>query len=252
MPVGTAFEHSFEAPGTYPYFCAIHPEMVGTITVVGDAPAQEEDVTVESPTTVETAATSDGAEPGDASATGPVEASIVDLTFQPPTIEVDAGGSVTWTNEDSLPHTVTGRTADFNSGVMQNGASFSQTFDEAGTFDYFCAIHPSMSGTVVVGEPAADDDTVDETGEPPADVVSTVMVVDVAFDPGDIEVPVGTTVDWTNDDPFAHTVTAIDGTFDSGTMDGGQTFSRAFDAPGTFDYFCAIHPSMTGTVTVNP
>jgi plastocyanin len=60
---------------------------------------------------------------------------------------------VTWTNEDSVPHTVTARTDDFDSGMMQNGDTFSLTFDEPGTFDYFCAIHPSMTGTVTVSEP---------------------------------------------------------------------------------------------------
>jgi plastocyanin len=77
-------------------------------------------------------------------------------------------------------------------------------------------------------------------------------VVDVAFQPADIEVVVGATVDWTNEDPFAHTVTARDGAFDSGTMDDGETFSHTFSEPGTFEYVCAIHPSMTGTVTVTP
>ena len=154
MPAGTAFDHTFEAPGTFPYFCAIHPEMVGTITVVGNAPAQTEDVVVEPPPSVETTDTEEGTDSTDAAATRPVEATIADLTFQPSVIEVDAGASVTWTNEDSVPHTVTGRTADFNSGVMQNGDTFSQTFDEPGTFDYFCAIHPSMTGTVTVTEAA--------------------------------------------------------------------------------------------------
>jgi plastocyanin len=112
-----------------------------------------------------------------------------------------------------------------------------------------------MSGTVVVREPAPAEEPGDGQGNPPADAVSaatSVSVVDVAFAPKDIEVPVGTTVDWTNDDPFAHTVTADDGAFDSGTMDAGQVFSLTFDEPGTFDYFCAVHPSMTGTVTVIP
>jgi plastocyanin len=253
MPVGTAFEYTFEAPGAFPYFCAIHPEMVGTITVVGDAPAQTEDVAAESPFSVETEEIDDGTVPADATAAETVAATIVDLTFQPPAIEVEAGASVTWTNEDSVPHTVTARSADFNSGVMQQGGTFSQTFDEPGTFDYFCAIHPSMSATVVVAEPAAAAEVVDAAGEPSAgaeSAVTEVAVVDVAFEPEDIEVPVGTTVDWINDDPFAHTVTANDGAFDSGTMDAGQTFSQTFDEPGTFDYFCAIHPSMTGTVTI--
>ena len=251
MAAGTAFDHTFEAPGSYPYFCAIHPEMVGTVTVVGEAPAQAEAVAVASLPPAETAAT----DSGDAPVTGPVEASIVDLTFQPATIEVDAGSSVTWINEDGVPHTVTARTADFNSGVMQEGDTFSQTFDEPGTFEYFCAVHPSMSGTVEVSEAVATDDARDTAVGPDGDGVSavkTVAVVDVAYDPQRIEVPVGTTVDWTNDDPFAHTVTADDGAFDSGTMDAGQIFSHVFDDPGTFDYFCAIHPSMTGTVTVTP
>jgi plastocyanin len=148
MPAGTTFEHTFEAPGTFPYFCAIHPEMVGTITVVGEA--QPKDVVVESPTSAETTATDEGTDSADAAATGQVEATIADLAFQPATIEIDAGASVTWTNEDSVPHTVTARTDDFNSGVMQQGDTYSQTFDELGTYDYFCAIHPSMTGTVTV------------------------------------------------------------------------------------------------------
>ena len=47
-------------------------------------------------------------------------------------------------------------------------------------------------------------------------------------------------------------VTARDGAFDSGTLGGGDVFSQTFGDSGTFDYFCAIHPSMTGTVTVTP
>ena len=185
----------------------------------------------------------------------PAAVSIVDLTFEPGSIEVDAGATVTWSNDDSIPHTVTARDEDFNSGVLMGGDSFSQTLSEPGTFDYFCAIHPSMSGTVVVRDPLASPDVGDAAADPTAlDVagVTDVSVVDVAFAPADIEVPVGTTVDWTNGDPFAHTVTARDGAFDSGTLDGGQTYSQTFGEPGTYDYFCAIHPSMAGTVTVTP
>ena len=112
-----------------------------------------------------------------------------------------------------------------------------------------------MTGTVVVREPAAAQEVAGAGGDPAPDearAATEVSVVDVAFEPADIEVPVGTTVDWTNEDPFAHTVTARDGAFDSGTMDGGGTFSQTFYEPGTFEYFCAIHPSMTGTVTVTP
>jgi plastocyanin len=77
-----------------------------------------------------------------------------------------------------------------------------------------------------------------------------VAIVDFAFDPATLEVPVGTTVTWTNQGAAPHTVTADDGTFDSGTLQPGGTFSMTFDTPGTFTYHCEIHPSMTATIVV--
>ena len=72
-----------------------------------------------------------------------------------------------------------------------------------------------------------------------------------------IEVPVGTTVTWTNGDSTRHTVTSgaddsADGTFDSGDIEAGETFSHTFDEAGEFAYFCDIHPTMTGVVVVTP
>jgi len=77
-----------------------------------------------------------------------------------------------------------------------------------------------------------------------------VTIKGFAFDPASISVTVGTTVTWTNEDGTAHTVTFDSGGVDSGHLATGATYSRTFDAPGTFAYHCAIHPSMTGTVTV--
>jgi plastocyanin len=71
-----------------------------------------------------------------------------------------------------------------------------------------------------------------------------------AFDPPSTSVPVGGELTWTNADPAPHTVTADDGSFDSGPMDPGGTFSATFDQPGSFAYHCEIHPTMKGTVTV--
>lgn len=144
LAAGSAFEHTFDAPGTYPYFCAIHPEMEGAITVAGDAPAATEQAVVESPSPIESVTAED------ASPAEPAAVSIVDLTFEPATIEVGAGATVTWTNDEGIPHTVTAREDDFDSGVLMNGDSFSQAFSEPGSYDYFCAIHPSMTGTVTV------------------------------------------------------------------------------------------------------
>jgi plastocyanin len=80
---------------------------------------------------------------------------------------------------------------------------------------------------------------------------AAVSIAGFAFQPGSLEVAAGTTVTWTNDDPAPHTVTAADGSFDSGTLASGATFSQVFDAAGTFAYACAIHPTMTGTIIVS-
>lgn len=71
-----------------------------------------------------------------------------------------------------------------------------------------------------------------------------------AFVPQNLTVSLGTTVRWTNKDGIAHTVTSTAGAFDSGNMGRGATFTHTFNTFGEFPYICAIHPSMTGKVTV--
>jgi plastocyanin len=73
------------------------------------------------------------------------------FAFSPASITVPVGTTVTWTNKDAAPHTITsddGTT--FDSGNLANGATYSFTFTKAGTFAYHCAIHSSMKGTVIV------------------------------------------------------------------------------------------------------
>jgi plastocyanin len=74
---------------------------------------------------------------------------------------------------------------------------------------------------------------------------------DQSFDPPQINVPIESTVFWTNDDSTQHTVTSDDGSFDSGPLSPGDTFDNTFDESGEFGYHCAIHPFMTGVVVVN-
>jgi plastocyanin len=76
-----------------------------------------------------------------------------------------------------------------------------------------------------------------------------VAIAGFAFDPGSVTVRVGDSVTWTNQDSAAHTATAS-GTFASGDLASGQSFTYAFTTAGTFDYICAIHPTMAGTVVV--
>ena len=79
----------------------------------------------------------------------------------------------------------------------------------------------------------------------------TLSIKNFAFNPPNATVAAGTTVTWVNNDQTAHTVTADDGTFDSGTLQPGQSYSFAFDKAGTYAYHCNIHPDMTATVTVS-
>jgi plastocyanin len=79
----------------------------------------------------------------------------------------------------------------------------------------------------------------------------TVSIKGFAFNPPNATVAPGTTVTWVNDDQAPHTATANDGAFDSGTLQPGQSYSFAFDKPGTYAYHCNIHPDMTGTITVS-
>lgn len=81
----------------------------------------------------------------EAAATG---VAIAAFAFEPAELGVPAGITVVWTNTDPTPHKVTGDT--FGTGVLEPGTTGSVTFETAGTFDYFCAIHPTMGGRVVV------------------------------------------------------------------------------------------------------
>ena len=77
--------------------------------------------------------------------------------YAPPEVQVAAGSSIKWTNDDNVIHTVTqgkpsegGNSTGFNSGPIQPGGTFVHFFDESGTVDYFCTIHPYMIGKVIV------------------------------------------------------------------------------------------------------
>jgi plastocyanin len=89
---------------------------------------------------------------GGSGGTGPgTQVSMKDIKFNPGTVKIKAGQTVTWTNDDSVGHDVTGD--DFKSGDpggLANGDTFEHTFKKAGTFDYVCSVHPGMEGKVEV------------------------------------------------------------------------------------------------------
>lgn len=93
--------------------------------------------------------------------------------------------------------------------------------------------------------------TSDPSSVPTSPIVTRVAINNFDFTPRDLIVQAGTTVEWRNRaEGTGHTATAVDGEWDSGTLAGGEAFEFTFSEPGTFEYFCAIHPSMTGSVTV--
>lgn len=76
--------------------------------------------------------------------------SIKNFAFSPVSLTVKVGTKVSWTNNDSVTHTVTADKGAFNSGPLTPGSTFSFTFTKAGTYSYHCNIHPSMMATIVV------------------------------------------------------------------------------------------------------
>jgi plastocyanin len=96
--------------------------------------------------------TTTAASPGTTTAGATSAAQIVmkGFAFVPADVTIKAGESVTWTNEDSVTHDVTADDGGFQSGNMENGATFTFTFDKAGSYPYYCALHPTMTGTITV------------------------------------------------------------------------------------------------------
>jgi plastocyanin len=78
------------------------------------------------------------------------EVKIDNFSFGPADLTVAVGTTVTWTNRDDIPHTVVSTDKVFKSKVLDTDEKFSFTFTNAGTFPYFCSIHPKMTGKVVV------------------------------------------------------------------------------------------------------
>ena len=84
----------------------------------------------------------------------------------------------------------------------------------------------------------------------PANGPAEVKIDNFNFMPGDLTVAAGTTVTWVNHDDVPHTVRSTDGAIKSKALDTDDKFSMTFDKPGTYEYFCSIHPKMTAKVIV--
>lgn len=176
-------------------------------------------------------------------------------SFNPATISVPKGDIVEWKNNDKVPHTVTNAPdgAIFDSSIISAGKTFRLDTQKlnATEYDYMCTVHPFMTGKIIITEPAKPVNVDISKG------ASTQSASQKYFDPKEIKVKTGTAVSWTNSDSAAHTVTSGESSdttpgtlFDSGLIKPGKTFQYTFDKTGEVDYFCSVHPWMTGKVTV--
>jgi plastocyanin len=188
---------------------------------------------------------------------------IVDFDYAPRTLTVDAGTTVRWTNTGSRPHTATDRGGTFDTKPIAPGGSATVTLSVPGTYFYFCQVNPAKMNGVLVVRPAAT----------PAKV-ARVQAVDpgftgdrLRFDPARLTVPAGGSLLVANVGGKPHTLTADDGSFDTGVIDPGAEGGRfaghnksiALKQPGTYRFHCEVHPqamrgvlTVTGTATAAP
>lgn len=106
-----------------------------------------------------------------------------------------------------------------------------------------------LSLAVLTGCASAPAATGDSSPAPAADSAAQVDIVDFAFEPAEQQIAAGETVEWSQSETSTHTVTFEDGE-ESEELGEGDTYTRTFDEPGSYEYACFFHPQMTGTITV--
>ncbi|HUU47612.1 MAG TPA: plastocyanin/azurin family copper-binding protein [Nitrosopumilaceae archaeon] len=294
-----SFSHQFTVDGTYEYFCQLHPWMTGTVIAGkgGDVSAPPEPTPqspsnpapVPTPTPTPTPTPSNPQSPSQFTVTIPSGAAEQTITefYLPNSISIRVFDSILWKNSDIGFHTVTSGQGSsnglFDSGLYGPGETFSHQFTSVGTFDYFCLVHPWMSGKVLVNpassliaspsqptttpiEPSLPPIPQDSLPDPqpipepnPASKILEVIIpqgaalqtVEEYYLPSKISINTSDSITWKNQDEGFHTVTSAEGgLFDSGLFGPTKSFSFQFNKAGNFDYFCAVHPWMTGSVVV--
>jgi plastocyanin len=150
------------------------------------------------------------------------------------------------------PHTLSLQATNTNTATLQ-GSSASRGGQRRYGFEftipvtlrrYFGRPAPRVAAPAAAGAPSPAPAAADAAG------VVQAGIRQLVFFPARIEIAAGTTVQWKNGDPLAHTVTADDGAFDSGNIDPGQSWRRRFDTPGTYSFHCTPHPFMKGVIVV--
>jgi plastocyanin len=200
--------------------------------------------------------------------------------YDPDAAQVPLGNKIVWDNQDTVPHTATSGTGadDTNKGSVFdtsiiNPNEKSQPVEladakEGDTISYFCTLHPYMTSelTVTAAEAGEGGEQAGGTGGGAA-AGATINILEgastqgsPAYDPAELTAKVGDEINVVNQDTVPHTVTSGTGSsdankgqaFDTSIIIGGEsgTISLAEVDPGQYDYFCTVHPYMTGKLTV--
>jgi plastocyanin len=194
------------------------------------------------------------AAPADAQSGTGIQADIIDFDFAPRELKVALGTKVTWTNKGARPHTVSDRGGAFDSVVAPAGTA-DVTFSVPGRYYFFCRINPGrMNGTIVV-DPGPEPSTVNRIqATDPARTGDQ-----LSFDPANLTVQTGSTILFANVGGKPHTLTAEDGSFDTGVVTpgpeggkfAGSNATITVTKPGTIPFRCDVHPAaMKGVLTV--
>ena len=208
--------------------------------------------------------------------------------YDPDPAEVPAGNSIVWNNEDTVPHTSTSGTGPqdpasaqlFDTSIINGGEESTpvqiQGASEGQTIPYYCIVHPYMTAELTItaagqggggGAAQSGNTTGGGAGGAAGGGGTTLTILEGSavqgspdYDPDELTVAAGSEVTVTNDDTLPHTVTSGTGptdpnsaqSFDTSLINGGEsaTLSLAQVAAGQYDYYCMVHPYMTGKLIV--
>jgi plastocyanin len=181
-------------------------------------------------------------------------ASIVDFGFAPTDLSVAVGDTIAWTNNGARPHTVSDRGGTFDTGPIQPKGQNGVTFSVAGTYYFFCRINPGrMNGVIEVEAGNEAPRALRIQASDPAREGD-----DLSFTPNELTVQTGMPIVLANVGGKPHTLTADDGSFDTGIVppgSGGGKFAGAnasvtVNRPGRHPFHCEVHPEvMKGVIT---
>jgi plastocyanin len=189
--------------------------------------------------------------------------------------DVPLGNKIVWDNQDTVPHTATSGTngkpdGKFDTSIINAGEK-SKAIEltdvkEGDTINYFCSVHPYMTSKITIaakeqGGAAAGGTSGGNAGGAAGATLTILEGASVqgspAFDPDPLKAKVGDTINVVNKDTLPHTVTSgsngkPDGKFDTSIINAGESADITLDKvkAGEVDYFCTVHPYMTGKITV--